>query len=1005
MKALFSLPFLLLVGSVVDADARNRLPGDPSFETSAGEMLTREVSGAAQWEIDSGNAAIGSRSLKFTFGPGERTQGEAVPVQAGKQTFSFYAKADRATKVQFRFVKTDWTHTLHSPYFEVGPQWNRYEVSETFKAGLYRFHLGREGEGEVWIDALQLESGGSATPYISPSPVLLGVEVDGAPNRVFFEGEPVELTVALATTEKAGEPLSMKLDVRDGDGNPVLEEEWKEVLPDDEGAVRRSLSFKPGRLGYYEAKVIFGKEEEMASFAVVKAPVPLAPGSAPFNGINSPISEGTRRIGARWTQMSVQWNVIEPEEGNYNWSGYDHLFASLKPEDRVILMIGRNPRWSWDARELKHSQELGIASPGAWGLLIDEERMDAWRRFISKLVQRYGERVAIWEIGGEDDLHWGRHPYYNRLEFLGLASMSEVYRRQAATITAAAEEIRKLIPEARIGAIRPSGVDAVEVNPRYQYSSAVLERAGRAINVFPIDPYGSSRYLGPGQTGIKEPEAYLPDSYADAREMLRKHSPGTPFYVSEFGYSVAASEKPAGPAMQTVARYLSRTFLMNRATPGLFLSFWYTSVGGGNSVFSYNLWHGRNPTLAVSAYSAVAAVVENTLESRRVELDGRAWAVVFRKEDHARAAIWQTRGESVYRFAKNEGVSFTDWMGNPIEPRVLTEGNELLVTGAPIYLRADGKEGFEKLSGLLRTAYSTSAPLDIALSTPDRERGVLHLRNLSSKELELTLATNQPGRGYPTSQSIRLDRGESKKVEIPLTPERETLVVTCEFEASYDPLTARFPIAFHAARRVGEEWKLDGDLAKWKETPVAVLASEEYLRPVDWNPWKGADDLGVEVYLGWNERYFFLSAKVHDDLHAGPPMAGEIGQGDTLEVGIDPVVQPDTGAGGLASTTYDFNVALDAKGKAIFRQWAGPEADLLQEGDYVVLRKGNETIYEIGIPWERLKITPEAGRVLGVNLAAFDDDAGKKSRIWMQWGLGLTQGKDDALFPKVYLAP
>lgn len=122
-----------------------------------------------------------------------------------------------------------------------------------------------------------------------------------------------------------------------------------------------------------------------------------------------------------------------------------------------------------------------------------------------------------------------------------------------------------------------------------------------------------------------------------------------------------------------------------------------------------------------------------------------------------------------------------------------------------------------------------------------------------------------------------------------------------------------------------------------------------------------------------------------------------------MEVGIVPRVEAIDEGGKLPY--YDFHLARDREGAALFKQWIGPDAELMDKGDYLVTRNEDErvTTYEMRIAWERLGITPQEGRVLGVNTAVFDDDAGKKSRAWMQWGLGLTQGKNPALFPKIYL--
>ena len=93
----------------------------------------------------------------------------------------------------------------------------------------------------------------------------------------------------------------------------------------------------------------------------------------------------------------------------------------------------------------------------------------------------------------------------------------------------AADEIRAVVPDARISAVRPSDVDA---RYAYAYSREFFKRMGKKINCFGIDCYPQPRWIGPGQppTGTEQD---LATRYRDAKAVLMQYGAGSSVYIAE----------------------------------------------------------------------------------------------------------------------------------------------------------------------------------------------------------------------------------------------------------------------------------------------------------------------------------------------------------------------------------------------------------------------------------------------------------------------------------------
>ncbi len=210
-------------------------------------------------------------------------------------------------------------------------------------------------------------------------------------------------------------------------------------------------------------------------------------------------------------------------------------------------------------------------------------------------------------------------------------------------------------------------------------------------------------------------------------------------------------------------------------------------------------------------------------------------------------------------------------------------------------------------------------------------------------------------------------------------------------------------------RRVPRPAEIDGELTDWwQESEGIPLRSPTFLTPMQGvgtaSRWMGAEDLSATMYLGWDERYFYLTLDVSDNILR--PYDGEADSwiGDCLLIALDPQnnrgawFRPDDNLLSLALT-------LPPKKKP------DEEDEGKADGKFFVTRKDDNSgaIYEVRLAWQSGYFAeagvaigdegPRDGFSFGFNLALTDDDHNRATKV-----LSLTPGlllhtRKDNLWP------
>src|SRR5262249_17728240 len=131
----------------------------------------------------------------------------------------------------------------------------------------------------------------------------------------------------------------------------------------------------------------------VSAFALLSALPSSAAAAEPglnLLSLNSAGVQNTRTLGTPWVRLFITWPDIEPSRGAFaqNWFAYYRQeFPARPPGTKVILDVVDSPRWETGSS----NEKTPPASAREYG------------QFVGLLAQRFGPRVAAYEIWNEED--------------------------------------------------------------------------------------------------------------------------------------------------------------------------------------------------------------------------------------------------------------------------------------------------------------------------------------------------------------------------------------------------------------------------------------------------------------------------------------------------------------------------------------------------------------------------------------------------------------------------
>ena len=577
--------------------------------------------------------------------------------------------------------------------------------------------------------------------------------------------------------------------------------------------------------------------------------------------------------------------------------------------------------------------------------------------------------------------------------------MPERARRFSGQPSGRCREIRSIVPDAKIGAIRPAACR------EFIFARDVFKKAGKEFNVFPLDPY-------PFNLDGDSVDFGLEDVFKKAIQITKDYGINQPVYISEVSWPLDISVAPDSKEAKHQANQLTKTYLLSRMTKGYDIMCMWFIMSRGHRYAS--LWQFSGPMPAVPAYSAVARIVENTLESKQIDLGATIKAAVFRKSNHADATIWSKDADNKIKFSIStdpDHISITDMMGNPFSTEVKGSRITIELGNSPIYLSKKGKGAFRELCQIFsQSEFNVDTPVKMTSFSLRKEKGTLCLINQTNQDLAANISLYLP-ETKSLYKKIKIAKGKtvSVKFDLPGQLKQGEAKIEVMCKGFDEKVTASFPLELGETRRIAFPVKIDGNLMEWKGVkPIQLNSAKNLFAPeLGCHMWKGPEDLSALVYTGWDKDNFYFAAEVTDDEQFNNKTGRDIWNGDSLQFAFNPIsyfhLDKQVKSPGFSDNDFDLAIALTKKGNSCF-QYCGNK--LWEESEFVVKRDEakKKTFYEVRIPLKSLHILPEVGTVFGFNFVIFDDDNGNGYRYWMELTKGIAGGKNPSLFKKFILA-
>jgi hypothetical protein len=277
------------------------------------------------------------------------------------------------------------------------------------------------------------------------------------------------------------------------------------------------------------------------------------PGKASFGVVvHTPLaSENMKSVGVKWVRHEVSWNSIEQKKGSYDFTKLDLAINDfIKNKLNILLLLNlyeRNPFYSVKVRN-------------------KDIEYEGYSKFINALVQRYREKISIWEIGNE--------PEGDPNKILNNPHKYTVIARSIA------KNIIKNAPKAHVAALSTAWMDRPFISECLK--NGLL--SDRTIDILSFHGYHRSTIF---------PESGLANDVSWLRSIISKYRPPGKNVIiidSERGYAIHPFLSPKHKDIyrnvvyseEEQAAYLARHYL-EEISLGIEVSIWYKDMWGEDS--------------------------------------------------------------------------------------------------------------------------------------------------------------------------------------------------------------------------------------------------------------------------------------------------------------------------------------------------------------------------------------------------------------------------------------
>jgi len=228
------------------------------------------------------------------------------------------------------------------------------------------------------------------------------------------------------------------------------------------------------------------------------------------------------------------WNIIEPQKGQFDW-GLTDIYVKGATNAGVKISAVIQPYVAWDQKDTQVNANCKMLDAAYYNYKAGPPKDIAeYQNFLTKMVERYKDNVAVWEIGNEPDAQCSGYEN-NPQEYFNLLKISS-------------ETIKKAYPDAKVVNGGASGHS--NNNSERNFWTKFFQLGGSQY----ID-YFNIHYNNERSPDVKLGPASFQEDLTFFNNLMDKSATGgngrKPLYLTEFGiYSGSPSDQPPGQSAQ-----------------------------------------------------------------------------------------------------------------------------------------------------------------------------------------------------------------------------------------------------------------------------------------------------------------------------------------------------------------------------------------------------------------------------------------------------------------------
>lgn len=199
----------------------------------------------------------------------------------------------------------------------------------------------------------------------------------------------------------------------------------------------------------------------------------------------------------------------------------------------------------------------------------------------------------------------------------------------------------------------------------------------------------------------------------------------------------------------------------------------------------------------------------------------------------------------------------------------------------------------------------------------------------------------------------------------------------------------------------GGRVRVDGDVSEWSSAKWIVQEG----KASGTGAWDGPKDLTTRIAFGHDDRHLYIAAVVEDDVHSQPIYGWDLWQGDSVQIGFDPLNEDNRL--GYSPNQHEIGLALLDDGRPIAWRWHCRRGQRPREmsGVKVSIRRDDRagtTTYEAAVPLAELTpLSPALTPMAGVGVIFNDADQELREGFHETNPEALSLGKNPDLFTKL----